>query len=85
MDDIREPIAVTVPPDTVPTFSNTTQITVSDDAVIMQFAYIRPNASSGQLISEIIMSPKHAIDFSRALDATIKKHFTRHLEAGQES
>ncbi|MEK7080035.1 MAG: DUF3467 domain-containing protein, partial [Patescibacteria group bacterium] len=56
-----------------------TQVTVSDDSVIIQFAYVRPNTATGTLISEIALSPKHAIEFSRALDATIKQHFTRHL------
>ncbi|MEK7510775.1 MAG: DUF3467 domain-containing protein [Patescibacteria group bacterium] len=72
-------VTITVPPDAKPAFTNATQVTVSDDAVIIQFAYVRPNTTSGQLISEIMLSPKHAIDFSRSLDATIKKHFTRHL------
>jgi hypothetical protein len=79
----KETISILIPEEAKPAFSNTTQITVSDDAAIMQFAYVRPNALNGQLIAEIIMSPKHAIDFSRALDATIKKHFTRHLETGE--
>jgi len=74
------PISVTIPPETRPSFSNATQVTVSDDAVVIQFAYLRPHATAGQLIGEIVMSPKHAIDFSKALDATIKQHFTRHLE-----
>lgn len=73
-------IPITMPADAEPIFSNATQVTVSDDAVIIQFAYLRPNSGAGQLISEIVLSPKHAIEFSRALDATIKKHFTRHLE-----
>jgi ssRNA-specific RNase YbeY (16S rRNA maturation enzyme) len=77
-------IAIAMPPDAKPGFCNATQVTVSDDAVIIQFAYLRPNSTAGQLISEIVISPKHAIDFSRALDNTIKKHFTRHLaESGQ--
>lgn len=74
-----EPIAITIPQDTSPTFSNATQVTVSDDSVVLQFAYVRPDRTTGQLIAEIVLSPKHAIDFSRALDATIKQHFTRHL------
>lgn len=81
MDEKPKQISVTIPVDAKPSFSNTTQITVSDDAVIIQFAYLRPNADAGTLVSEIVLSPKHAIDFSRALDATIKQHFTRHLEA----
>lgn len=72
-------ITITLPQDAKPSFSNTTQVTVSDDAVIIQFAYVRPNTSTGQLISELMLSPKHAIEFSRSLDATIKQHFTRHL------
>jgi hypothetical protein len=66
--------------DTAPMFSNATQVSVSDDSVVFQFAYVRPNAPSGKLLAEVILSPKHAINFSRSLDSTIKKHFTRHLE-----
>lgn len=72
-------IKIQIPPTSHPAFSNATQVTVSDDSVILQFAYVRPNTTDGQLIAEIVLSPKHAIDFSRALDATIKQHFTRHL------
>lgn len=72
-------ITISIPEATRPNFSNATQVTVSDDSVVLQFAYVRPNTAQGQLISELVMSPKHAIDFSRALDATIKQHFTRHL------
>lgn len=72
-------ITIDIPATSKPIFSNATQVTVSDDSVILQFAYVRPNTADGQLISEIVLSPKHAIDFSRALDATIKQHFTRHL------
>lgn len=75
-----EQITITIPPDTKPAFSNATQVNVSDDSVIIQFAYVRPNTKTGQLVSEIILSPKHAIEFKNALDQTIKKHFTRHLE-----
>jgi len=76
-------IAIAMPPDAKAAFVNATQVTVSDDSVIIQFAYVRPNTKGGQLVAEIALSPKHAIDFSRALDSTIKQHFTRHLnEAG---
>lgn len=73
-------ISITIPQDAGPSFSNATQVTVSDDSVVLQFAYVRPDHTTGQLISEVVLSPKHAIDFSRALDATIKQHFTRHLD-----
>ena len=82
MDPEPKPIAVNMPPDSKAVFCNATQVTVSDDAVIIQFAYVRPNTEGGQLLSEIALSPKHAIDFSRALDKTLKQHFTRHLEEG---
>lgn len=77
--DEKPPISIVVPEGTNPSFSNATQVTVSDDSVVIQFAYVRPDAVTGHLISEIVLSPKHAIDFSRALDSTIKQHFTRHL------
>jgi len=75
----KKQIAISIPQEAKPTFSNATQVTVSDDSVVIQFAYVRPETTNGQLISEVVLSPKHAIDFSRALDSTIKKHFTRHL------
>jgi hypothetical protein len=78
-----QPIPITLATDARPSFSNATQVTVSDDSVVIQFAYIRPNATQGQLISEIVLTPKHAIDFSKALDNTIKQHFTRHLNANE--
>lgn len=80
----RNKISINIPVEATPAFCNATQVTVSDDSVVLQFAYMRPNTASGQLISEIVLSPKHAIDFSRALDSTIKQHFTRHLDSHDE-
>ncbi len=80
MEEERRKITILVPKEAEPTFANATQVMVSDDSVIVQFAFVRPAATSGQLLSEVVMSPKHAIEFKRALDETIKKHFTRHLE-----
>lgn len=65
--------------DANPAFSNATQVSVSDDSIVLQFAYVRPNAPQGKLLVEVVLSPKHAINFNRTLDSTIKKHFTRHL------
>lgn len=79
-----EQITIAIPKDARPAWSNATQVNVSDDAVIIQFAYVRPRSTTGELVSEIILSPKHAIDFQKALDQTIKKHFTRHLEDGSQ-
>lgn len=77
---MEKKIAITIPKDSPASFVNATQVTVADDAVILQFAYVRPGTENGQLVSEIVLSPKHAIEFSKALDSTIKQHFTRHLE-----
>ncbi len=80
MEKDRKEIPINIPTGTRPSFTNATQVTVSDDSVIIQFAYVRPNTAAGELLAEVVLSPKHAIDFSRALDATIKQHFTRHLD-----
>ncbi len=79
MSAARKEIRIVGGPDNVPAFANATQVIVSDDSVIIQFAFVRPNAVEGKLVSEMVLSPKHAIAFGRALDATLKKHFTRHL------
>jgi len=76
----KKQVNIAVSADAKPSFSNATQITVNDDAVTLQFAYVRPNTEAGQLMSEVILTPKHAIDFQKALDVTLKKHFTKHLE-----
>lgn len=80
MEDKKQ-ISITIPKNIATAFSNATQVTVSDDSVMLQFAYVRPNTEAGQLVAEVVLSPKHAIEFSKALDATIKHHFTRHLDA----
>jgi hypothetical protein len=79
MEEPQKQIAITIPADAKPSFTNATQTTVTDDSVVVQFAYLRPQAETGQLVAEVVMSPKHAIEFSKSLDATLKKHFTRHL------
>lgn len=78
MED-KKKVTIRIPTDARPNFSNVAQVNVSDDSVVMQFAYVRPNTTEGQLVAEVVLSPKHAIEFNRALDSTIKKHFTRHL------
>lgn len=76
----KEVVRIISAPNAVSAFANATQVTVSDDSVIIQFAFVRPNAGEGAVVSEVVLSPKHAINFGRALDATLKKHFTRHLD-----
>lgn len=75
----QQQVQIHVPQDTRPAFSNTAQIQVSDDAVTVQFAYVRPNTQQGLMVSEVVLTPQHAIKFQKALDETLKKHFTRHL------
>lgn len=70
---------VTVPMDLDPVFSNIVNINVNDEEVALQFLYARPGGRDAMLVSEIILTPQHAIRFQRALDETIKRHFTRNL------
>ncbi|NBD74251.1 DUF3467 domain-containing protein [Patescibacteria group bacterium] len=63
-----------------PTFANSVHLNVSDDAVVLQFLFARPNTDQAQLVSEVVLTPKHAIQFQKTLDETLKKHFTRHLD-----
>jgi hypothetical protein len=76
-------VKVTVPTDRIPTFSNSVQINVNDDSVVLQFLYIRPNTDQAALVAEVAITPQHAIKFQKTLDDTIKRHFTRHLDGGQ--
>ncbi|MBY0110436.1 DUF3467 domain-containing protein [Patescibacteria group bacterium] len=85
MDEEKKKVVIRIPEDARPNFSNVAQVNVSDDSVVMQFAFVRPNTTQGQLVAEVVLSPKHAIEFNRALDSTIKKHFTRHLGEAQGS
>ena len=83
MEDKRQ-INVQVPKDQQPTFANSININVNDDAVVLQFLYLRPQTDQATLVSEVVITPKHAISFQQTLDQTIKKHFTRHLEEEQK-
>lgn len=60
-------------------YANSVKVNVTDEEVILQFAMIRADEGRGVLVSELVLSPKHAIRFQKALDDTLKKHFTRHL------
>lgn len=73
---------VTVAPDDKPVFANSVQMSVGNDAVVLQFLFLRPNTEQAVLVSEIAITPQHAISFQKALDDTIKRHFTRHLDQG---
>jgi len=72
-------VQVKVSDDHKPAFSNSAQINVSDDEVTLQFLYVRRNTGQGTLMSEVVLTPQHAIKFQKALDNTLKKHFTKHL------
>ncbi len=74
---------VITPPHHRPVYANSAKVHVTDEEVIVQFALIRPQQEGGVLVAEVVLSPQHAIRLQRALDETLKKHFTRHL--GEES
>jgi hypothetical protein len=75
----QKQIQISVAPDMKPTYANSVKINVTDEEVMLQFALVRPDEGRGTLVSEIVLSPKHAMRFQKALDDTLKKHFTRHL------
>jgi len=79
MPDTPKEIQVSVGPDARPTYANSVKMLVTDEEVVLQFALVRPEEGRGVLVSEIVLSPKHAMRFQHALDETLKKHFTRHL------
>lgn len=79
MEDKKRQINVQISKDMQPAFANSIQVNVNDDAVTLQFLFIRPNTDQAALVSEVVITPKHAISFQKTLDETIKKHFTRHL------
>lgn len=78
-NNLAQNIQVNVKNDHVPVFSNSVQINVSDEEVVLQFLFVRRNTNQGTLVSEIVLTPQHSIRLQRALDETIKKHFTKHL------
>jgi len=75
----RKEIQIQVPKDTKPTYANSVKIHVTDEEVTLQFVHLRPDQGTGVLVGDIVLSPKHAMRFQKALDETLKKHFTRHL------
>jgi len=75
----QKQIQVKVPDDHKPAFANSAQINVADEEVVLQFLFVRRNTNQATLMSEIVLTPQHAIKFGKALDDTIKKHFTKHL------
>jgi len=81
----QKQIQISVAPDHKPTYANSVKINVTDEEVMLQFALVRPQEGRGSLVSEVVLAPKHAIRLQKALDDTLKRHFTRHLdeEAGK--
>ena len=53
-------------------YSNITNITVSDNEVIINFIYKDPTGAS--LVSKVIVSPAHAKSLHKILGALLKKH-----------
>ena len=80
-DEAKQPqqIQMTVPGDAKPHYVNSIKINVTDEEVILQCAMVRAQEGRGVMVSELVLSPKHAMRFQKALDDTLKKHFTKHL------
>lgn len=78
MEEKKE-IKIQIPNDVKPVYSNSVKINVTDEEVMLQFAYLKPDQGTGALVGDVVLSPKHAMRFQKALDETLKKHFTRHL------
>ena len=75
----KKEIKIQMPADLKPNYANSVKINVTDEEVMLQFAFLRPEQGMGTLVGDIVLSPKHAMRFQKALDETLKKHFTRHL------
>jgi hypothetical protein len=75
----QKQVKINVPADSKPVYVNSIRINVTDEEVMLQCALVQPNEGRGTLVSELVLSPKHAMRFQKALDETLKKHFTRHL------
>ena len=78
-EEQAKPLQVKIPESHKPSFSNSAHINVSNEEVLLQFLFVRRNTGEGALVSEIVLTPQHAIKFQKALSETIKKHFTKHL------
>lgn len=78
-EQTKKEIKIQLPADLKPTYTNSVKINVTDEEVMLQFAYIRADQGTGTLVGDMVLSPKHAMRFQKALDETLKKHFTRHL------
>ncbi len=73
-------ITIQVPTDYKPTFANSVKVHVTDEEVALEFVYMRHDEARGVLTHEVVLTPQHAMRFQKALDETLKKHFTRHLQ-----
>jgi len=73
---LTKQLQVKIPEGHIPTFANSVQINVANEEVTLQFVFVRPNTSQGTMVSEVIITPRHAIKLQKALDSTIKQHFT---------
>jgi ssRNA-specific RNase YbeY (16S rRNA maturation enzyme) len=79
MEEQKKEIKIQIPNDLRTTYANSVKINVTDEEVMLQFAFVKVEQGTGSLVGDIVLSPKHAMRFQKALDETLKKHFTRHL------
>ena len=78
-DKVKKEIKIQIPNNMKPAYTNSVKIHVTAGEVMFQFVYLRPDQGTGVLVGDMVLSPKHAMRFQKALDETLKKHFTRHL------
>jgi len=79
LEHTHRKLKLTVPENHIPAYANSVQINVSNEEVTLQFVFVRPNTDQGVLVSEVVITPNHAIKLQKALDDTVKKHFTKHI------
>ena len=80
MENEKKELQVNASAEHKPTFSNAVQINVSNEEVVLQFMFVRPNTTQGNLVSEVVLTPQHAIRLQKSLDDTVKKHFTKEIK-----
>lgn len=78
--DNSQEIRVEMPSGFTPEFSNSIRMNVSNDMVSFQFVYVRPDTNRGVIVSEVVLTPQHAIQFQKRLRDTLNKHFTEQIE-----
>ena len=57
-------------------YSNVAQVNGTPREIVFDFAFVQPNSDDAALVSRVIFSFEHALDFRKALDSVLKKYET---------